>query len=417
MTTVTARLTNNASQRVETRFIADDSTAQITATKLTVTQDNAVADGNASNHVQAVVTDANNNPLADQTVTFTADNGATVITVIGTTTAEGIASTTLTNTNAEQTIVTARLDNNASQSVKITFAQDLSIVLETTANNDIAGEESNTVKARVVNALGNPVANVKVDFSSVESGVTLSPSSGTTDSNGEISSSVSRSQSTGVAFAVIANVSEQTHNDTSTVNFLTLRTVSSIGAPYGHTFPQAAGFPTTGYPGAKFQINANGNAASNINYTWNSTDDASAAVDNEGNITLAASSLNKMVSITAKDNTYAYRYTFKVTRLFSRLSGNLKTFNDTQDACMELGMHVADAQHLTQGQNIRGTGSSWSEWVLPTGWPGGDINTAYWTRTNSAPGKHYLVILRDGSKTEKTPSGSYIEYGVCTQSE
>ncbi|WP_196906372.1 hypothetical protein [Candidatus Symbiopectobacterium sp. 'North America'] len=193
--------------------------------------------------------------------------------------------------------------------------------------------------------------------------------------------------------------------------------MNGIEAPYGKTFRHTDEFPKTGYPGATFQINANGNAASNINYTWNSSDDASVALDSEGNITLAASSLNKTVSITAKDNTYAYRYSFEVKRWFSRLSGGLKTFNDTQDACRALGMHVADSIHLTLGQNTRGTGSLWSEWPRPAGWPGGDINTAYWTRTNLAPGKHYLVILQDGSTTEKKPSGAYIEYGVCTQSE
>ncbi|MBG6244454.1 hypothetical protein CS369_05890 [Candidatus Symbiopectobacterium sp. 'North America'] len=190
VSTVIARLANNASKQASTSFIADDSTAQISTTNLTVTQDNAVADGEASNHVQAIVTDANNNPLAGQTLTFMADNNAMIATQTGTTGPDGVASTTLTNTNAGQTIVTATLDNNASQSVKTTFVQNLSIQVETTANSAIANEEYNTVTARVVNALGNPVANVNVDFSSVESGITLSPSSGKTNQNGKISSSV-----------------------------------------------------------------------------------------------------------------------------------------------------------------------------------------------------------------------------------
>ncbi|WP_139241362.1 Ig-like domain-containing protein, partial [Yersinia ruckeri] len=72
----------------------------LTAANLTVTSDNAVANGTATNGVQARVTDAHSNPVAGQSVSFTATNGATVTTVIGTTGADGIATATLTNTAA-----------------------------------------------------------------------------------------------------------------------------------------------------------------------------------------------------------------------------------------------------------------------------------------------------------------------------
>ncbi|MFM5848728.1 inverse autotransporter beta domain-containing protein, partial [Aeromonas veronii] len=73
----------NASERVTTVLVVSQSTgAQIAASDLTVTADGAVANGTATNAVQAVVKNAGGELLSGQTVTFTASNGATVITVI-----------------------------------------------------------------------------------------------------------------------------------------------------------------------------------------------------------------------------------------------------------------------------------------------------------------------------------------------
>ena len=311
--------------------------------------------------------------------------------------------------------MTATLSNNISKSVSTTFIPILSISVETTANNAIASLENNTVKARIVDGQGKPVANVKVDFSSVGSGLVLTPSSGTTNSHGEISSSISRSNSTGGTFAITAKMSDQVGNSSSDVNFLTLHKVSNIIAPSNKTFYTEDGFPTTGYPNAKFQINASGNAESNSNYAWTSSDSSSATVDSAGNVTLSANSLNKSINITAKDNTNAYRYTFKVTRWFQNLS-KLNTHIETGNACAELGMRIPERDHLTLGQNNRRIGSLWSEWARPSGWPTGDINTAYWTVTDDGYSRVYLVIMSDGGSISKDSHGAYIEYGVCTKS-
>ncbi|WP_193764615.1 Ig-like domain-containing protein, partial [Hafnia paralvei] len=57
---VTATINGN-SQTVDTTFVADDGTATIISGNLTVTADNAKANGTATNAVQAKVTDANGN--------------------------------------------------------------------------------------------------------------------------------------------------------------------------------------------------------------------------------------------------------------------------------------------------------------------------------------------------------------------
>ncbi|HFV6474953.1 TPA: Ig-like domain-containing protein, partial [Escherichia coli] len=72
---VTASINNSSLSRNVT-FIADVGTAQIAS--LEVTQDNSVADGAMANTLRVKVTDAFGNALAGQTVSVTADNGATV---------------------------------------------------------------------------------------------------------------------------------------------------------------------------------------------------------------------------------------------------------------------------------------------------------------------------------------------------
>ncbi|TBL80080.1 hypothetical protein EYY94_00020, partial [Obesumbacterium proteus] len=72
---------------------------------------------------QAEVTDATGNHVPNTTVSFTADNGATVITASATTDGQGLASTTLTNVKAGITKVTATV-NGTSQTVDTTFVAD-----------------------------------------------------------------------------------------------------------------------------------------------------------------------------------------------------------------------------------------------------------------------------------------------------
>lgn len=69
----------SSSRSVDTTFVADESTAEITAANLTVTTNDSVANGSDTNVVRAKVTDAYTNAVANQSVIFSASNGATVI--------------------------------------------------------------------------------------------------------------------------------------------------------------------------------------------------------------------------------------------------------------------------------------------------------------------------------------------------
>ncbi|TKI04848.1 beta strand repeat-containing protein, partial [Martelella alba] len=219
---VTATLTNGNNKTVDTTFVADASTAQIASGNLTVTADNALANGTAVNAVRAVVTDAQGNPLAGQTVTFTATNGATVTTVIGTTGADGVATATLTNTAAGISAVTAALTNGNSASVDTTFVLDTTTATITEANltvtvNNAAsdGVAQNQVRAVVTNALGQVLPNQVVTFSATN-GATVLNVTVTTDENGvAIANLTSTTAGVSVVTATLANNAARSVN----VNF------------------------------------------------------------------------------------------------------------------------------------------------------------------------------------------------------
>lgn len=109
----------NASSRATMQVTVIPGT--VSAPQMTVTTDNSLANGSATNAVSATVKDANGNPLAGQTVSFSANNGATVTTVIGTTGVDGLATATLTNTTVGTSTVTATLSNGATATVNTTF--------------------------------------------------------------------------------------------------------------------------------------------------------------------------------------------------------------------------------------------------------------------------------------------------------
>jgi adhesin/invasin len=158
-----------ASSRTTMQIVVIPGNAELTAGNLTVTADDAIANGTATNAVQAVVTDAGHQPIVNQTVIFTASNGATVTTVIGTTETDGIATAMLTSTTAGISNVTASV-NGSSQSVPITFIADSTTAQIADADFRVAsgavanGEATNALSATVKDANGNAVPNVDVTF-------------------------------------------------------------------------------------------------------------------------------------------------------------------------------------------------------------------------------------------------------------
>ncbi|WP_413484868.1 Ig-like domain-containing protein, partial [Morganella psychrotolerans] len=157
--TVTATI-NGSSQNVTVTFIADNNTAHIAQNAVSVEKNNALADGTDTDRVKVIVTDAQGNPLAGQTITADAGTDVTVGTITATN-AAGETEFTLTSLKAGPFTVTATI-NGSSQSVTVTFVAD-----ENTAQNAVSVEKNNAladgtdtdrVKVIVTDAKGNPLA-------------------------------------------------------------------------------------------------------------------------------------------------------------------------------------------------------------------------------------------------------------------
>ena len=221
---VTATL-NAGSESVTVSFVADPGTATIAAGDLTVTADNATANGTGANRVQAVVKDDQNNPVSGLGVVFTLDNGAQPNTRTVVTDGSGMAALSFTNTTAGITTVTASAGN--SRSVDTTFVADTATLrvtgLAVTEDGAIAnGGDTNAVRATVSDAHGNPVSGAAVGFTTTN-GATVSPT-GTTGADGTVTVTLTSSTSGVSTVTADANGSRQSAD----VNFVSDQSTADI---------------------------------------------------------------------------------------------------------------------------------------------------------------------------------------------
>ncbi|ELD0457338.1 Ig-like domain-containing protein, partial [Escherichia coli] len=207
---VTASI-NNSTLSQSVTFIADVRTAQIA--DLVVIKDGSEADGATANTLRARVTDAFGNALAGQTVSVTADNGATVApTVI--TGPDGTVEIPVTSQTAGISAVTASI-NNSTLSQSVTFIADVRtakiadlVVIKDGSEAD--GSTANTLRARVTDAFGNALAGQTVSVLA-DNGATVAPTV-TTQPDGTVEISVT-SQTAGVSTVTASiNSSSQSQN-------------------------------------------------------------------------------------------------------------------------------------------------------------------------------------------------------------
>ncbi|HAW7370412.1 TPA: Ig-like domain-containing protein [Escherichia coli] len=209
---VTASI-NSSSQSGDVTFIADASTAQIA--DLVVIKDGSEADGSTANTLRARVTDAFGNALAGQTVSVTADNGATLSpTVI--TGPDGTVEISVTSQTAGASTVTASI-NSSSQSRNVTFIADVRTAqiasLEVRQDNSVAdGAMANTLRVKVTDAFGNALAGQTVSVMA-GNGATVAPTV-ITEPDGTVEISVT-SQTAGISTVTATiNSSSQSQNVT-----------------------------------------------------------------------------------------------------------------------------------------------------------------------------------------------------------
>ncbi len=192
--TVTASI-NGSSQSVRVTFVADENSAQMSVT--VDSTDAALANGSATRTVTATLTDASNNPLPNQSVSFTVNGGpAFTGESSGTTGDDGTMAVTLTSTVAGTFTVSGTASGvSLSNSADVTFIADAStaqLIIVTSSDTKTAnGTDTHPVTLRVEDARGNPLTSVQSVTLSVPAGgplfsnntATLSTS---TDSNGEL---------------------------------------------------------------------------------------------------------------------------------------------------------------------------------------------------------------------------------------
>ncbi|MCS2164212.1 Ig-like domain-containing protein [Scandinavium manionii] len=337
--TVTASV-NGKSQNVTITFVADSTTAEIASGNMTVMINGAKADNVATNVVRVAVSDANGNPLADQQVSFTADNGA-VIAAQGTTNAAGVIEQSITSTQAGDSHITATV-NGSQQSVTVTFKADGDSAhiaagsLTTTADNAVAnGSAANQVQATVVDEHDNPVPGVTARFSATN-GATID-AQGTTDASGHVSASLT-SQTAGVS-TVTATLNGG--NQTVDVTFMADSSTATVHADNLTVITDNA--LANGLAANQVQVmvtDANGNpvAGENVDFTASNgaTVASSGTTGEDGSLIVSITSLKAVkstIQVTVNTTTLTTEVTFKADASTAQIAdGQLSIVNSNATA-------------------------------------------------------------------------------------
>ena len=230
----------------------------VTVSLLSVLTTGAIANGVATNSVQAHVTDAFGNPVANQSVVFAIASGAG--TIVGsatvTTDASGNAVITLTSTVAGSVGITATVGGlnitTGSPAIVVFVAGPPSTASPLTAlsvvtNNALAnGVATNSVQAHIADAFGNPVANQSVVFAIASGTATIVGSATvTTDASGNAVITLTSTVAGSVGITATVGGSNITNGSPATVVFV-------------------AGIPSTGSPLTALSVVTNNASANGI---------------------------------------------------------------------------------------------------------------------------------------------------------
>ena len=398
--TVTATLSDGASATARVNFIP-----VATIDSLTVTADNAIADGSATNAVQLRVVNGRGEAVQGQQVTFAASNGATVTTATATTNASGLATTTLTSRTAGASTVTATLSDGSSATVTVNFITAAQVdEFVVTANNAVAdGTATNAVQLKVVNGRGEAVQGQQVTFAA-SNGATVTTSSATTDTSGLATTTLT---STRVGDSTVTATLSDGSSATVIVTFTQPYAEFAGMIAQGMNYNMDSGFPSTGFDGAQFEIQLP-SGLSLTDYTWNSSVSwlSFQSVSGKQFVTMKGTADGDTAVITAmpKSGTgTAYRFTFSPKRWFvwnEIHDANLPEYN--RRWCSSRGYQTASHQALTSAAPFRqsgprGVGTLWGEW--------GDI-----TRYNTTP----LAVSSNTYMADETDSTTQYSVRLTT---
>jgi hypothetical protein len=162
----------------------------------------------------------------------------------------------------------------------------------------------------------------------------------------------------------------------------------------GHRFASDSGFPRTAYPGASFKVHLKDAVATDFN--WDAGNASAVAVDASGTVTLndqSAAGKEITITATAKQGGATARYRFRINKWFNPL-GRKGPASHLPILCSGTdGNDQPELSTMSQGTNVRGVGTLWSEWgnALPyMMWAknerSGASNNSYMNGTNGQTG-------------------------------
>ncbi|WP_404837165.1 beta strand repeat-containing protein [Aeromonas media] len=184
----------------------------------------------------------------------------------------------------------------------------------------------------------------------------------------------------------------------------------------GFTFAVDAGFPTTGFYGAEFVLNAPETAS---DYTWNS-DAPWVSVDNSGTVRFISQGDASPVTITATPTSggTSLAYTFTITSWFRSNGSSRVTYSEARTWCNEqqpsYQWKIPAYRLLSQAPATRGVGALWREWGDMMNYGNSTFTwRGHWSSTTVSTGNYYFVYLDSGNVNWIAGSNNTSNAAIC----
>ena len=204
----------SVSSTLDSHFVA----VTVSHIALAVTQDNAIADGNAPDTVVATLTDSNNRPVTGQNVNWKAPGNVTIKDAREVSNRDGKVTVHMVSTAAGSALVSATVGaQSAGGTVHFTgnaASARIGDLRVTTDGSPADGKASNTAQCTVTDANGNVLSGQSVTWSSDKSSVVFSKSA-VTDSKGR--TTVSYTDTTAESLTLTASLKSGTNANVSSL--------------------------------------------------------------------------------------------------------------------------------------------------------------------------------------------------------
>ncbi|WP_269431396.1 YrIlm family inverse autotransporter adhesin [Yersinia similis] len=277
-----------------------------------------------------------------------------------------------------------------------------STLVATPVNIEANGSDTSGVTLTLRDNNNNPVTGQTVAFAS-----TLGTLGNVTEqASGIYTATLTAGTVAGIA-SLSVNVGGTALGVTSAT--VTLNKITSIRVNT-YDFNANAGFPTTGFVGAKFQIMVNSAIPTAGTMNWSSDSPTLYAVSNTGLVTFNSQFtgvVQHTITATSVDNPLLIlKYSFTVNTWYSTPDVSKYNHTNAVSLCTNNGLILPPLNSLSMGESSRGTlATLWGEWgdMRVFGWPESSGGGGFWSSTPS--GSLYRVANLDGGYLTQFSSG------------